>query len=749
MKKVSPKKTAAGLPAVAKTLEKALGDMGALRTFKTLRQVNQKDGFDCPGCAWPEPEEDRAALEFCENGAKAVADEATTRRAGPGFFAKWSIAALAAQSDQWLNAQGRLTHPLILREGADHYEPLSWQDAFGVVAAELKGLTSPDEAVFYTSGRTSNEAAFLYQLFVRMYGTNNLPDCSNMCHESSGEGMRDTLGVGKGTVTLEDFAQADAIFLIGQNPGTNHPRMLSTLQAAARRGCEIVSINPLPEAGLLAFRHPQEVAGLLGFETPLSSLFVPVRINGDVALLQGIMKEMIEEDGRTSGKVLDHSFFREYTCGFEEFAQNIRSRTWDEIVASSGVGRELIRKAAEVAMRSERTICCWAMGITQHRNAVANVQEIVNFLLLRGNVGRPGAGACPVRGHSNVQGDRTMGIWERMPDSFLSRLGDEFRFSPPRLQGHDTVAAIRAMSTGDAKVFVALGGNFLMASPDTDLTAEALRRCRLTVHISTKPNRAHLAGGRLSLILPCLGRTEHDMQASGPQFVTTENSMGVISRSEGVLAPASETLKSEVAIVAGMAEATLGVDWSAYAANYGAIRDRIERVIPGFTHYDSRIKRDATFTLPNAARERTFLTKTGKANFTIHPLPVHGMSPGELLLMTIRSHDQFNTTVYTDNDRYRGIYGNRRVVFLNEADLPELGVAGGDLVDLVSNYDGVERIAPKFTAAIYPIPRNCAATYFPEGNVLVPLDHVATGSNTPASKSVVIRLRRSPETPHG
>jgi molybdopterin-dependent oxidoreductase alpha subunit len=740
MSRINPKTAAAGIASVAKVTQITLTEMGLEKTFRTLTSINQKTGFDCPGCAWPDREENRPMFEFCENGAKALADEATKKRVDAQFFADWSVEALRQQSDRWLNAQGRIALPIVLRSGASHYEPITWDDAFGLVGAELKALDSPDQAAFYTSGRTSNEAAFLYQLFARKYGTNNLPDCSNMCHESSGEGMRESLGVGKATVSLEDFEKADAIFIFGQNPGTNHPRMLGTLQAAARRGCKIVSVNPLPEPGLVEFRNPQEVSGLLGMGTKLASLFLPIRINGDVALLQGMAKLMLEAEDQAPGTVLDRTFIRDYTQGFEEYVAHTRTQPWDEIVESCGLSKEQIKAAADIAGASKRTICCWAMGLTQHRNAVANIQEIVNFLLLQGNMGRPGAGACPVRGHSNVQGDRTMGIWERMPDAFLDRLGSQFRFAPPREPGLDTVETIHAMSAGKVKVFVAMGGNFLSASPDTELTGQGLQKCRLTVHVSTKLNRSHLAHGEQALILPSLGRTDRDLQASGLQYVTTENSMSVVSRSEGVLDPPSPELRSEVAIVAGLAKATLGEDWSPLVADYGSIRRAIEGVIPGFEAYNERIEREASFVLPSSARERVFLTATQKANFSVHPVALHRLAHDELMMMTIRSHDQFNTTVYTDDDRYRGVYGGRRVVLMNAADIKKWGLNDGDAVDISSTFNGVTRTAPKFTVAAYPIPQGCAATYFPETNCLVPIDSVAAKSNTPTSKSVVIKL---------
>lgn len=750
--------TASGIPAIYQTARFGLTRMGVVRTLKTLGSLNQKNGFDCPSCAWPDPDGHRSFAEFCENGAKAVSDEAMTARVTPEFFAAHSIAELSKESDHWLGKQGRLTHPMILRPGHDHYEPLPWKDAFRLVADTLNSLDSPDEAVFYTSGRTSNEAAFLYQLFVRMYGTNNLPDCSNMCHESSGLGLKETIGIGKGTVKLEDFKKADAIFVIGQNPGTNHPRMLSALQEAARNGCKIVSINPLAETGLMRFAHPQEPLGLLGKGTPIACMFLPVRINGDVALLKGIMKEMLEADERADEALLDHAFIRANTAGFDAFAEDLRRTPWEAIVENSGISREQIRAASEIALRSERMICCWAMGLTQHKNGVANVQAVVNFCLLRGNVGRPGAGLCPVRGHSNVQGDRTMGIYEQMPDTFHDALDREFGFTSPRHHGYDTVASIQAMHDGQAKVFFGMGGNFLSATPDTEYTAEALRRCRLTVHVSTKLNRAHLVTGETALILPCLGRTEHDVQASGEQFVTVEDSMGVVHASRGVLPPASEHLLSEIAIVCGMAEATFShslpprrsggespVSWSHLAADYDRIREHIARVIPGFEDYNRRVRQPGGFYLPNGPRDGHFDTPSGKAHFTVHPIPRHDLEPGQLLLMTLRSHDQFNTTIYGLDDRYRGVYNGRRVIFLNPEDIAAEGLAEGQKVDVTSYYRGEERHADGFTIVSYEIPRRCAAAYFPEANPLVPLRHVAEKSNQPASKSVVIRLR--PATP--
>jgi molybdopterin-dependent oxidoreductase alpha subunit len=740
-------KVAGGIPAIIEALKVTTSEVGLVSGVKTLLKINQPGGIICPGCAWPEPDQERSHFEFCENGAFHVAEESTTKRVTPEFFAKRSLADLASQSDEWLGAQGRLTHPMFLRRGATHYEPISWDNAFELIAGELNSLNYPDQAIFYTSGRTSNEAAFLYQLFVRQFGTNNLPDCSNMCHESSGTALSETIGIGKGTVTLKDFDHARAIFVIGQNPGTNHPRMLTSLQRAKRNGAKLVHINPLPEVGMLRFKHPQEVTKLFGSGTPLADLFLQVRINGDVALLKGISKSVLAAEEKLPRRVLDHRFIGRYTLGFDEFAASLNRVSWDDIVAESGVERDLIEQAAQIFVESERTIFCWAMGLTQHQNAVANIQEIVNLMLMRGQIGVPGAGVCPVRGHSNVQGDRTMGIWERPTEAFLNRLATEFDFEPPRNHGFDTVKAIHAMHDGGAKVFFALGGNFLSATPDTEYTAAALRRCRLTVHVSTKLNRAHLVTGDTALILPCLGRTEIDAQANGPQFVSTENSMGIVQMSQGTLEPASPHLLSEPQIVSRLARTTLGqrsaVDWEGLAGDYDRIRVKIERVVPGFEDYNVRVREPGGFYLPNAARDRVFNTKSGKAKFTIHELSRLKLEPDQFLMMTIRSHDQFNTSVYSSNDRYRGIKGGRRVVFLNQQDIDALGLKPGQRVDLTSHFENEERTARRFAVVPYDIPRRCAATYFPEGNVLVPVRHVAEKSNTPASKSVVISIRPS------
>ncbi|MFF3738407.1 FdhF/YdeP family oxidoreductase [Streptomyces sp. NPDC002566] len=737
-----PKHAAAGLPAVGHSLRIAQRQMGVRRTALTLLRVNQKDGFDCPGCAWPEPEH-RHAAEFCENGAKAVAEEATLRRVTPEFFAAHPVADLAARSGYWLGQQGRLTHPMYLPEGGERYEPVSWERAFDIVAEEMSALASPDEAVFYTSGRTSNEAAFLYQLFARELGTNNLPDCSNMCHESSGSALSETIGVGKGSVLLEDLHRADLIIVAGQNPGTNHPRMLSALERAKANGAKIISVNPLPEAGMERFKNPQTAKGLTA-GAALNDLFLQIRIGGDQALFRLLNKLILEAEG-----AVDDAFVREHTHGFEEFAEAARAADWDETLAATGLTRAEIESALRMVLASQRTIVCWAMGLTQHKHSVPTIREVVNFLLLRGNIGRPGAGVCPVRGHSNVQGDRTMGIFERPAPAFLDALEKEFGFAPPRAHGFDVVRAIRALRDGEAKVFFAMGGNFVAASPDTEVTEAAMRRARLTVHVSTKLNRSHVVTGARALILPTLGRTERDVQDGGEQFVTVEDSMGMVHASRGRLEPASARLLSEPAIVCRLARRVLGeesrVPWEEFEKDYATIRDRIARVVPGFEDFNARVARPGGFTLPHAPRdERRFPTATGKANFTAAPVEYPRVPEGRLLLQTLRSHDQYNTTIYGLDDRYRGIRGGRRVVLVNAEDARELGVADGSYVDLVSEWrDGTERRAPGFRVVVYPTSRGCAAAYYPETNVLVPLDATADTSNTPASKSVVVRLEQS------
>ncbi|MFG2089838.1 MULTISPECIES: FdhF/YdeP family oxidoreductase [unclassified Spirillospora] len=736
-----PKTWAAGVPGVTAALRRSYEQMGVRRTALTLLRVNQKKGFDCPGCAWPEGDH-RHTAEFCENGAKAVAEEATTRRITREFFARHTVAELAERSDHWLGQQGRLTEPMLKRAGSEHYEPVSWDEAFGLLASELNALESPDEAVFYTSGRTSNEAAFAYQLFVRSFGTNNLPDCSNMCHESSGSALSETIGIGKGSVLLEDLHQADLIFVVGQNPGTNHPRMLSALERAKKEGARIIAVNPLPEAGLMRFKNPQRPSGVTGQGTVLADRFLQIRLNGDLALFQALNRLLLESDAPDA---VDRGFLDAHAHGFEAFEEHVLGLDWDDVLEATGLTRDEISAALGDVLGAGRIIVCWAMGLTQHRNSVPTIREIVNFLLLRGNIGRPGAGVCPVRGHSNVQGDRTMGIWERPKPEFLDALAAEFGFEPPREHGVDTVDAIRAMRDGRAKVFLGMGGNFVRATPDSAVTEAALRNCRLTAQVSTKLNRSHAEAGELALILPTLGRTERDEQESGPQLVSVEDSMGMVHASRGRLAPASGHLLSEVSIVCRLARATLpgsGIGWDAMERDYDVIRDHISRVVPGFTDYNARVREPSGFTLPHAPRdERRFPTATGKANLTVNELEVLRIPEGRLLLQTVRSHDQFNTTIYGLDDRYRGIKAGRRVVFVNPADLSALGLDDGAAVDLVSEWsDGVERRAPSFRVVAYPTAPGCAAAYFPETNVLVPLDSTAEVSNTPTSKSVVVRL---------
>jgi molybdopterin-dependent oxidoreductase alpha subunit len=746
-----PERVSAGVPAVLSTGRHILAEMGPLRGLSALARLNQKGGYDCPGCAWPDPDHQRSIAEFCENGAKAVAEEATMRRADRDLFARWTVQDLSERSDRWLGKQGRLTEPMLLAAGEDRYRPISWEEAFERIAAALHALPDPDGAVFYTSGRTSNEAAFLYQLFVRLFGTNNMPDCSNMCHESSGTALSESIGVGKGTVLLDDFDRAEVILVLGQNPGTNHPRMLTALEAAKREGCTIVSINPLPEAGLSRVKNPQDflkptkvIGTLAGDGTQLADLHLPVRPGGDIALLKGVMKALLALDDAEPGSAVDRGFVEEYGHGYEAFAADLREESWERIERQSGVGRAELEGLARLLAVHERIIACWAMGLTQHRHAVAGIQEVVNLLLMRGAIGKPGAGACPVRGHSNVQGDRTMGIWERPSAAFLDRLGAAVGFEPPREHGLDTVAAIRAMERGEIGVFVAMGGNFLSATPDTARTAAALTRCRLTVQISTKLNRSHLITGDEALILPCLARSERDLQGGRPQFVSVENSFGIVHSSQGHLPPASERLRSEPAIVAGLARAVFGpggpVDWESLIADYDRIRDLIAQVVPGTEDYRRRILAPGGFVLPNDARERRFATASGRAEFTVHEVPDLLPEPGRYLMMTIRSHDQYNTTIYGLDDRYRGVRGGRRVVLMNLDDLAHEGLASGDAVDLTSHFAGEVRRADRFFAVPYPIPRGCVATYFPEANVLVPLDHVAERSNTPASKSVVVEV---------
>jgi len=716
---------------------------GILKGGASLLRMNQPQGFDCPGCAWPEPK-NTSHTEFCENGVKALAYETTARRAGPQLFRRHTVSEMRTWDDCALERTGRLTHPMAYNPATDHYEEIGWDECFRRIAAELHKLSSPDEAVFYTSGRTSNEAAFLYQLLGRLYGTNNFPDCSNMCHESSGVAMNESIGTGKGTVTLDDFGRADAIFIFGQNPGTNHPRMLIELEQAAKRGAKIVAFNPLREAGLLAFAHPRNTADLLlGRNTPISSLYCQLRIGGDVAAVRGMVKHLLEQED-SEGGVLDREFITAHTHGFGEYRHAVRETSWDDLLASCGLEKSEIVAAAEIYRQARRVICCWAMGLTQHKHGVANIQEIVNLLLLRGNIGRPGAGPCPVRGHSNVQGDRTVGITEAPGETFLAKLEKSFGFTAPRNHGHCTVNTIKAMAGGKVKFFMGMGGNFASATPDTELTSKALARCALTVHVSTHLNRSHVVHGTAAIILPCLGRSEVDHQAGGPQSVTVEDSMSMVHASTGKNHPASALLRSEPAIVAGIGRALFPdgpVDWKALCADYRLIRDRIEAVVPGFEDYNARILQPGGFHLPNLAARRIWRTATGKANFVLNLLPDISVAAGHLRLTTIRSHNQFNTTVYDSGDRYRGIEGERRVVFLHPEDMAERGLDEQCRVTLRSHAsDGLARRVTGYRPVAYNIPRGCAAAYFPETNVLVGVDDYADKSRTPMSKFIPITL---------
>mgnify|MGYP000962055064 FL=1 len=728
---------AAGIPAVTSSLKHGLQNMGISRTVKTLTMVNQQEGFDCPGCAWPDPSH-RTQFEFCENGAKAVADEATKRRVTPEFFSKHSIQYLSMQSDRWLNKQGRITHPMVLEEGSSHYVPITWDDAFSMIAGEVNKLENPNRSVFYTSGRTSNEAAFLYQAMVRSIGTNNLPDCSNMCHESSGKGLGATIGIGKGTVHLDDFNHADVILVIGQNPGTNHPRMLTALRDAKLKGATLIHVNPLPEAGLERFKHPQDYMKMNLSSTQLSDFHLPVKIGGDAALLKGLIK-IHDELGH-----LDSKFIANQTGGFDSMLEKARDTDWNAIVRDSGLPRELISEVGQVVARSKATIACWAMGLTQQPNGVAVIQEVVNLLLMGGHVGRPGAGFCPVRGHSNVQGDRTVGIWEAAPVSFIERMEKGLNISIPREHGYDVVGAIQAMRDGAVDVFFCMGGNFISATPDTMATAEGLRKVGLTVQVSTKLNRSHLVTGKKALILPCLGRTELDVQGTGPQFVSVENSMGIVHRSTGSLPPASSHLRSEPWIVAQLSQhlfTNSPIDWSGMVEDYDMIRNLMEKSLSGFEDYNKRVRLENGFLLPNPPRDsRTFDTPSGRAHFTTHDLPDVRIDDEQFIMMTIRSHDQYNTTIYDVHDRYRGVSGNRRIVLMNALDMAERGWKNRQMVSITSHFEGETRTADGWQLVAYEIPRKNIATYFPEANILVPLRSTAKDSNTPTSKWIKVTL---------
>ncbi|MDH7448449.1 FdhF/YdeP family oxidoreductase [Aquimarina sp. 2201CG14-23] len=741
-----PAEYAAGLPAVKVALQHAFKEMGVTKSIKTLSQMNQKEGFDCPGCAWPDPDKPSKLGEYCENGVKAIAEEATNKRVDKNFFAKYSVEELSHWSDYQIGKSGRLTEPMVLKPDSVHYEPISWQDAFKLIADKLKALDSPDEGVFYTSGRSSNEAAFLYGLFIRAFGTNNMPDCSNMCHESSGVALNETLGIGKGSVKLEDFDKAEVVMVIGQNPGTNHPRMLSALQKCKENGGKVISVNPLEEAGLIRFKNPQEIKGVLASGTALTDIHLQVKINQDVSLLKVILKKLASIDKEKEG-VFDHEFIKTYTSGYENLLKDLETYSESELIELCGVEESVIDKAVQLLSQKSKIIICWAMGLTQHKNGVDNIKECVNLLLLKGSLGKPGSGTCPVRGHSNVQGDRTVGIMHHVSPVLNEAIKNTFGFVPPEKEGLDTVHAIQAMNQGRAKVFIALGGNFVSAASDTEYTAQALQNCDLTVNISTKLNRTHIVAGKTALILPTLGRSELDQKNGKPRFFTVENSMGKVHQSKGMLKPASENLISEPEIIGGIAQAYFKndhpVNWKELSMDYELIREKIELVIKGFNGIKDKSK-GSGFYLPNNVRDLDFSKlPEGKAQFSCCDLPKHVLKKDELLLMTIRSHDQFNTTIYGLDDRYRGIYNERRIVLMNPNDVSRHKLKKFDIINMISNYDDKERKASNFLIIPYNIPEGNIAAYFPETNVLVPYNHYADKSNTPISKSIVVTL----ETP--
>jgi molybdopterin-dependent oxidoreductase alpha subunit len=746
----SPKTWAAGIPGVYHSMKPAIEHMGLHRARKTLLALNQKDGFDCMSCAWPDPGH-RKTFEFCENGAKAVTWEATPVVIGSEFWDEHPVSELREKSEYWLGMQGRLTEPVYKPAGEDHYRPVSWDEAFSIVANKLTGLASPDEATFYTSGRTSNEAAFLYQLFVRAYGTNNLPDCSNMCHESSGWAMGQTIGIGKATISYDDFAKADLIVIMGQNPGSNHPRMLTALEEAKEAGCHIVAVNPLPEAGLMRYKNPQKVKGIAGRGTELADQFMQVRIGGDMALLQAVSKRVFDAEAKNPGSVLDHKFLEEHCQGLDELRAHLARLDEATVLEATGLRTEEIDELAARYLRAEKVIITWAMGITQHKKGVDTIKEIINLLLLRGNIGKPGAGASPIRGHSNVQGDRTMGIWEQMPPAFLDALSREFSFEPPRKHGVDSVETIRQMRDGGIKVFVGLGGNLVGAISDSHAAQAAMQNTELSVQISTKLNRSHTVTGAEALILPTMGRTEFDQQESGPQFVSVEDTVCAVHASQGTVQPVAPGLLSEVAIVSRLAQKVVGnsiqADWAGFEKNYDLIRDHISHVVAGCEDYNRKIRQEGGFVMPNGPRDsRTFNTPTGKAILTVNELEHVARPAGTLILQSMRSHDQFNTTIYGHNDRYRGIKKGREVVFVSPQDLAELGLSDGQYVDIHGVYkDNAERVLRNFRVVSYPTAVGCAAAYYPEANVLVPLDSVAEGSQTPVSKAVIVRLELTKE----
>jgi molybdopterin-dependent oxidoreductase alpha subunit len=720
-----------------------------LRGTGALFLMNQKGGFDCSSCAWPDPDDDRSPIgEYCENGAKALAEEATTKKVTAAFFAKNSVVDLANLSDYEIGKKGRLAEPMFLPKGGTHYLPITWDDAFKKIGTHLNALSSPDEAAFYTSGRTSNETSFLYQLFVKEFGTNNMPDCSNMCHETSGTALSETIGIGKGTIKLDDLYDTDVIVIIGHNPGTNAPRMLSALEKGKNKGAKIIAINPLPEAGLMAFKNPQSVKGVLGSGVQLADLYLPVKINGDMALLKAIEYLLLEMEQKEPGQVFDHEFIANQTVGYETFVNQFKDYNLEDLAQSAGIPLTDIRKAAEMLAYKKRIIFCWGMGLTQQPNGVDMLKEIVNIILLKGSIGKPGSGLCPVRGHSNVQGNRTMLISEKPTSKQLDRLQEVFGFNPPRARGYDVVDTIKAMHDGKVKVFFGMGGNFLSATPDTTYTATGMRQLKLSVHVSTKLNRSHLVHGEEALILPTLSRSDKDMVNGEAQFISTENSMGVIQSSKGILKPVSDQLLNETHIVCKMAKATLGsrsvIDWNTYENDYDAIRDIISQCIPGFENYNTRVRIKGGFYLPNPARDGKFSSEkyTDKAMFTMTKVPENTLAEDEYMMATTRTHDQFNTTIYGLEDRYRGIKNERRVIFMNQKDMDKQGFVSGEKVDLFNYDDGIERVAHLFLVVPYQIPERNAVTYFPETNVLISVHNVVEKSNMPASKFVRIKIRK-------
>lgn len=749
LKVTKPYTWAAGVPAVTAAFANILEQTGAVRGPGALFKMNQKGGFDCSSCAWPDPDDDRSPIaEYCENGAKALAEEATTKKLLPDFFAENSVADLAKLDDMSIGKKGRIAQPMYLPIGATHYQPISWYDAFHKIGQKLNSLSSPNEAAFYTSGRTSNEASFVYQLFVREYGTNNMPDCSNMCHESTSVGLAEVIGIGKGTVTLNDFYDTDVIIIMGQNPGTNHPRMLTALEKAKNKGSKIIAINPLHEAGLMAFKNPQTVKGVMGFSTQLADLYLQVQINGDMALLKAIEKLLYDAELQEPGKVFDRDFIEKSTTGFDELIEEIKLFDVDALCKAAGVPVEQVKQAAEMLKYKSRIIICWAMGITQQKNGVDTVKEIVNLTLLKGSIGKAGAGLCPVRGHSNVQGNRTMLIFDKPKKKQLDKLQEVYGFEPPREHGFDVVDSIKAMHEGKLKVFFGMGGNFLSATPDTTFTAEAMRRLDLSVHVSTKLNRSHLVHGKEAIILPTLSRSDKDVLNGEDQFISCENSMGVVQMSKGILEPVSAELLNETRIVCELAKATLVdrtvINWDRFGNSYDAVRDDIGKVIPGFENYNQRVRLPGGFYLPNPPREGKFETELfkNKAVFTKTQLPDHQLAADEFMMTTIRSHDQFNTTIYGMEDRYRGIHNERRVIFMNPKDIAKAGLLQGDKVDIFNYFDGIERVARLFIVVPYSIPERNTATYYPEGNVLIPINSVALKSNCPTSKLVFIKIKK-------